>query len=222
MSFNKKVLCFTTSYNRPKMLRGCMLDISNQSYEKIFHVINITYDNQLKFNEGTMSKIFDDILTEKNSVSYSQNQHQHYNHLNEIRSVKNYEDFDLFLKIDDDDIYKKNYVKTIVDYFNTNDVDVVSSKLKYQLNGSSVYIGDYNNLGGNPENCDFKMPFTFAFNLKALKLIENLSNLYGFEDNMWRDTWCNKSIIHEIDNKENVIWNIHGKNTSTADFLKNN
>jgi hypothetical protein len=37
---------------------------------------------------------------------------------------------------------------------------------------------------------------------------------------MWRDVWCeNKCKICEIDNTENIIWNIHGKNTTTANFL---
>jgi hypothetical protein len=63
------------------------------------------------------------------------------------------------------------------------------------------------------------MPSTFAFNLKALKLIKDLNTTYGFEDNMWRDVWCDNCKIGEVDNTENVIWYIHGKNVSTADFL---
>lgn len=213
----KKVLCFTTSYKRQKFLRGTILDILNQSYDNIVHSINLTSDKNKKNYLDEI--IFDDLVSDRVKIIYSKNLHQHYNHINAILGVENYEDFDIFIKIDDDDIYKKNYVLNIVDFFNNNDVDMVSSKLKYQLNGDLIFVGDYHNLGANPKNCDFKMPFTFAFNKKSLELIKNLNYIYGFEDNMWRDSWCDKVKIMEIDNTENVIWNIHGKNTSTSDFL---
>jgi hypothetical protein len=218
---NKKVLCFTPSYNRFKMLRSCIQDIATQSYENIFHSVNVTLD-QKNFNVGNFKILIDDLKTEKNSFIFSVNSHQHTNHMKPILAVEDYETYDIFVKIDDDDIYKKDYVKTIVDYFNNNDVDVLSSKMKYQLNGSFLRKGDYGSLGGNPEGCDFKIPSTFAFNLKALNLIKDINTIYGFEDNMWRDRWCNKCKIAEVDNTENIIWYIHGKNISTSDFLIKN
>lgn len=217
----KKVLCFTTSYNRHKMLRGCIQDIKFQTYENIFHSINITFDN-FKQDNNDILKIYDDLKCEKNKFSFSKNEHQHVNHLNAITIVEEYEKYDIFVKIDDDDIYKKDYVNNIVNYFLNNEVDMISSKIKYQLNGSQIRKGVYDNLGGNPKDCNFKMPPTFAFNLKALYLIKDIKNFYGFEDNMWRDAWCQNCKISEIDNTENIIWNIHGKNTSTSDFLIKN
>lgn len=213
--FTKKVLCFTTSYNRQKFLRGCILDILNQTYPNIVHTINFSMDDVPKDNLN--EKIFDDLISDRVKITYSKNSHQHENHMNAIYNIKNLNEFDIFVKIDDDEIYKRDYIKTIVDNF--ENVDVVSSKMKYQLNGSKIFIGDYNNLGGNPHNCDFKIPSTFAFNLRALNLIKNLNKYYGFEDNMWRHTWCGNTKIKEIDNSENIIWYIHGKNTSTSEFL---
>jgi len=212
-----KVLCFTTSYLRYKMLRSCIQDISSQSYQNLFHSVNITHD--FGIIQDVILKTIDDLKSSKNSFHFSKNQHQHFNHLRAIQNVPNYEDFDIFVKIDDDDIYKKDYIKNIVNFFETNDVDVVSSKILYQLNGTIVRKFEANNLGGNPENCDFKMPPTIAFNLKALKQIENLTNIFGFEDNMWRDVWCGNCKIAEMDNTENIIWHIHGRNVSTSDFL---
>lgn len=218
---NKKVLCFTPSYNRFKMLRGCVQDIATQSYENIFHSINVTLD-QRNFNINNVNVLIHDLKTEKNSFIFSVNNHQHTNHMKAIFAVEDYETYDIFVKIDDDDIYKKDYIKTIVDYFDNNDVDVLSSRIKYQLNGNLLRRGNYHNLGANPEGCDFKIPATFAFNLKALNLIKDITSIYGFEDNMWRDSWCNKCKIAEVDNTENMIWYIHGKNTSTSDFLIKN
>jgi hypothetical protein len=202
------------------MLRSCIQDIGNQSYQNIFHAINITHNGNI--DEKTTLKTIDDLKTENNSFIFDINQHQHINHLKAIKSVSNYESYDIFVKIDDDDIYKKNYIENIVNFFEHNDVDVISSKIKYQLNGSLVRVFEADNLGGNPNNCDFKMPPTFAFNLKALKQIETLTNIFGFEDNMWRDVWCKTCKIGQIDNTENIVWHIHGKNISTSDFLLKN
>lgn len=209
-----KVLCFTSSYNRHKMLRGTILDIKNQSYKNIFHTINITADEVLNEDYKLM---YDDI--ESVNIIFTKNSHQHYNFIRAITSV-DYNNYDIFVKIDDDDIYKADYVKTIVEYFNMNQTaDVVSSKIKYQLNGTILREVNANHLGGNPENCDFKMPPTFAFNKNGLKHILSLDKIYKYEDHMWRDIWCKNCSLHEIDNCNNIIWHIHGKNISTSDFL---
>lgn len=209
-----KVLCFTTSYKRHKMLRGTIADIKNQSYTDITHSINIAVD---RGDDTNYSLLYDDL--QNVSIVYNENSHQHYNYLNSIKSV-DYNQFDLFVKIDDDDIYKKEYVKTIVDFFKANpSTDVVSSKIFYQLNGSILRQVNANNLGGNPELCDFKMPPTFAFNKKALNYVLELELLYGFEDHMWRDIWCKYCSVVEINNQNNIIWHIHGQNISTGNFL---
>lgn len=213
-----KVLCFTTSYKRHKMLRGTIADIQNQSYSDIFHSVNVTSDS----DEITdYSPLYDDISTEKCKIVYTYNGHQHLNYTNAIKAV-DYNNYDLFVKIDDDDIYKKEYVNTIVDFFKNNPtIDVVSSKIAKQLNGSILRTVNANNLGGNPEGCDFKMPPTFAFNKKALDAVLKLNSIYGYEDHMWRDAWCANCNIAEIDNQDNIIWHIHGKNISTSNFLIN-
>lgn len=209
-----KVLCFTTSYKRHKMLRGTIADIKNQSYKNLFHSINIAFD----LGDNTdYSILYDDL--ENVNIVYNENKHQHFNYINSIISV-DFNNYDLFVKIDDDDIYKKEYVKTIVDFFvNHPDVDVISSKIKYQLNGSILRWVDANNLGGNPELCDFKMPPTFAFNKKGLNQVLESKSIYGFEDHMWRDVWCKNCKIAEINNQDNIIWHIHGQNVSTGNFL---
>jgi len=213
---NLKVLCFTTSYKRHKMLRGTIADIQNQSYPNVFHSVNVAYDAG---DITDYSPLYNDLSTEKCKIIYNENVHQHPNHINAIKSI-DYNDYDLFVKIDDDDIYKREYIATIVEYFKNNpNIDVVSSKITKQLNGSILRSVFASNLGGNPEGCDFNMPFTLAFNKKGMNAIIGLQKIYAFEDNMWRDAWCSTCNVGEIDNRDNIIWNIHGQNISTSSFL---
>ena len=211
-----KVLCFTPSHNRYKMLRECIFSISYQSYRKILHSINVSHDKDSKYIET----LFDDINIPNVRITYNVNSNQHQNYMRCFEDI-DIDTFDLFVKIDDDDIYKKDYVKNIVNFFlNNKDTDIVSSKIIYQLNGNKIYKNNYNHLGGNPEGSSFKMPMTFAFNIKALKAIISLKS-NSFEDKLWRNTWHSLGLKHyEIDNSENIIWHIHGKNISTSNFLR--
>jgi hypothetical protein len=215
-----KVLCFTTSYQRQKMLRCCIFDILNQSYMNIHHVINIAYDSG---SQPTLNaKIYDDILErygDRLTISYNKNSDQHTNYMNAINSINNIDDYDIFIKIDDDDIYKSEYVENIVSFFQNNLIDISSSKVKTQLNNHYVRTGLYHNLGANPEGYDFNLTATFAFNRKALSLIYDLK-CDGFEDFLWRDTWAKNNLVHGVvNNGDNMIWYIHGKNISTSDFF---
>ena len=71
-----KVLCFTPSLNRYKMLRGCVQDINCQTYQDIFHSVNITMERSTH-QKNYVEKIFDDLKTDKNKFSYTLNQKGH-------------------------------------------------------------------------------------------------------------------------------------------------
>lgn len=214
-----KVLCFTTSYKRHKMLRGVIFDIKNQSYKNIHHTINIASDNDNKVDYSLLYDDIDDI-----TLTYNNNSKQHFNYLNAIIAT-NYDNYDLFIKIDDDEIYKRNYVANIVNFFNNHpDVDVTSSKIKYQLNGSSLNIVNRNNLGSNKESDLLKMGSTLAFNAKALKYIFALSRVSPpknkWEDSVWCEEWKKYCNVGEVANESNVIWYVHGNNSSTNYLFK--
>lgn len=206
-----KVLCFTTSYNRPKFLRACIFDIQRQSH-KCTHAINIAYDDAGYGLENLYGDI-DDLLI------FNYNTHQHINHLNAIKSV-DYTKFDIFIKIDDDDIYKTDYVNNIVKRFKEGDVDMVSSFVSTQLNGVKILKGNFDNLDGYVQDPPYHMPMTFAFNRKALDIILNAEINHQWEDKMWRNEWTKAGIrVGTVDNADQIIWNIHGANVSTFNFL---
>ena len=224
-----KVLIYTSSFDRPKMLRSCIQDAQSQTYNDILHVINLT--------AGSTNQIpvINDLFNGKTHIVMYPNGHSHVNNMNAIMSVHNYMDFDLFVKFDDDDIHKKDYVQNIVNHFEQHpECDVVSTCIKHQLNGNVVLNASpnqfggwvicndvYDNLTGNPEGTDYHMPMTFAFNKKALLSIMNLTNLWHFDDVLWREKWAKDGIIHQtVHNEDQVIWYVHANNISMSHLLK--
>ncbi len=223
-----KVLCFTTSYLRYKMLRGCIRDIQNQTYRNLVHGVNVALDEE-KTDNG-LNAIFDDLYSDNLFMAYSINEYNHWNHITAIKTVPNYMDYDIFVKIDDDDMYKKDYVQTIVDTFKDNpEADIVSSKCMYYLKDTQMIVNKklFNNFGGNPEGTDYNMPFTFAFNKKALESILSMkrsqmpSKAVHGHDRVWRYKWEEDGLKHiRVFNEGNFVWYVHGRNISTSDFLK--
>lgn len=216
-----KALIFTCSYNRPYMLRQCMLNAKNQSYQDIIHAVNIVSDGG---KDQNFLPLYNDLLDDKLIVNKGNNNFIHFNNMIAIKSVPDYDQYDVFIKMDDDDIYKKDYVKNIVDMFQANpDVDIVSTRINHQLNGIQMVSGNYDSLGGNPNSSLYHMPMTFAFNKKAFECIVNLPpNEVGANDDLlWRYKWEDANLKHmAVDNREEIIWHIHGKNVSTSSFLR--
>ena len=216
-----KVLIFTCSYNRPYMLRQCILNVKNQSYQDIIHSVNIVSDGG---KDQNFSPLYDDLLDDKLIITKSENKYIHFNEILAIKNVPNYEQYDIFIKMDDDDIYKKDYVKNVVETFKNNpDISTTSSRISTQLNGVLMFTDrNYNNLGGNPNSSNYHMPMTFAFNKKGLACILNIPDeeVWWNDDMLWRIHWEKEGLKHlPTDNKNNIIWNIHGNNISTSNFL---
>ncbi len=224
-----KVLIFTSSYNkRAYMLRQSILSALSQTYK------DFTYAVSIKLDEDTLTKdfspLYDDLLHDNRLIVTVGNNHtegfSHFNNMDTIRSVPDYESYDLFIKMDDDDIYKSRYVENIVKLFNDNpDVDITSTKIIYQLNGNTIYGNPYgyDNLGGNPNNSNYHMPMTFAFNKRAFDAIKDLTlaDVCGHDDMMWRVAWEKLGYKHlRVMNDDEIVWHIHGKNASTGYFLK--
>ena len=117
MSKSLKVLCFTASSKRPIYLRHCILQLQFQSFD-LHHVV---YLNSPEFESSEDQHNYIELLTDinikKNNklfVAYGPSSTHHRNHMAAIEQV-NWHDYDLFFKIDDDDIYKQHYIKDAVE-----------------------------------------------------------------------------------------------------------
>lgn len=210
------------------MMRQSILSGMNQSYRNFVHSVNITVDEDADTKD--LSALYDDLLNPHLVINYSDNAKygfSHFNNMRTIRFVPNYEEYDIFVKMDDDDIYKRNYVENIVNHFKSHpEIDITSTRIKHQLNGYDIHSRDdnilYDNLGANPEGTDYAMPCTFAFTKKALDVIINLTevDVCGHDDLMWRVAWDKHGLKHSlVDNSQDVVWHIHGNNASVGHFL---
>jgi cellulose synthase/poly-beta-1,6-N-acetylglucosamine synthase-like glycosyltransferase len=214
---NMKVLLFTPTYKRPYMLRQCIFNMKNQSYSDFTHSISIMYDEESEI--ANYEVLFDDILDDRFIMEYKKNSSTHSNYMSPLLQPS--EPYDLYIKIDDDDIYKKDYLKTIVEYFESNPCDILTSKIGNQLNNYFVSKGEYRSLGGDYPYHNFLMPQTYAFNHKAFEIIRNIKDDNNYEDLQWRTAWSKHKLKDgNVDNSQNIIWHIHGKNISVGSWLR--
>ena len=209
----KKVLCFTYSYHRPKFLRNCIQEMILQTYP-VTHAVNIAYD------EGDYLKHYETMLSDFKELSnikweYFPNKHLQVNAVNALKIFPDFMDYDYYVKIDDDDIYKNRYIENIVNFMNSTGADICSTPIKVRIAIDMFQDSHYFNFGGNPEGTDYNVPFSFAFNKKAMELVLGIQNIYHWEDKMWRDVWYANGLVHKtLDNSDQLIWNIHGRNSA--------
>jgi hypothetical protein len=160
------------------MLRQCILNAKNQSYTDFTHTIGIMYDNESEVAD--YGCLYDDILDDRFIIGYHKNLSHHERHLITLSQCPG--PYDIYIKTDDDDIYKRDYVKTVVEYFSTHECDVLSSHIVYQLNNYFLSKGNYRSLGGDYPNNNYLMPMTFAFNHKAYQILLNVKDNNNNDD----------------------------------------
>jgi hypothetical protein len=210
-----KTLCFTTSYNRPYFIYNTINNILNQSYKIFDYCINIGLNHtDHKSDYEWLLKDFKDDPRLK--IVYNINDHQQINYMNSMIPALSTE-YDLFVKVDDDDIYHKNYLEQSLKYFETNNCDILSFTCKHHINNNKIkdQISSIGNWHMDNHHIKFGMPPTFIFNKKAFDIIKNITveqskKIHPFEDAAWRQYWRKhnlKSVVIEnqdIDRKSVV------------------
>lgn len=222
-----KVLAVTYSRYRPVFLRHAILSLLHQTYP-VDHAIFINADSN-SFQQGTdYRSLYQDLIQGPNSSSqvflaYGVSGSQHQNFLKALDSAP-WEDYDLFLKIDDDDIYKSDYVEEVVFDFLNHEWDFSGSLAESVLNGKSWNESlTFFSLGLQEEDRELgvpsMMPGTFAFSKKAIRLLKTMTP--STDPKLWEDQQWRRFLVAQPDIKTRVrdhssyIYNIHGENVST-------
>lgn len=222
-----KALCFTTSYNRPYQLYNIINNISNQSYKDITYSININYDEEYeKFGYNKLLQDFES--DDRIKISFHLKQSQHNNYLNAIKSGDN--NHDIFIKIDDDDIYHKNYIERALNLYKYYKTDILSFTSEQHINNNRIFgpMSDIGKWSGDNHETKFGMPSTYVFNRKALDLIlpltdDDVKKIFIWEDGAWRITWRKHNLTSTVLDEANMMtYNIHQHNVSSTFLLKKN
>ena len=213
-----KVLAFTASSKRPIFLRHCVMQLQQQSYP-LDHVVYVnSSDYKDHHDEHNYLELLTDItISNENNlkVGYGPSSSHHRNHMAAIRLI-NWKDYDLFFKIDDDDIYRKNYIKDAVDDYIERQWDF-SGEMSYGhlLNNTlwkknhhlRQFVSDKNYQQGQ------FMPPTFTWNLKGMHKIMSIDNIQGAEDPVWKNTLITSPDIKTMVRKiGNFTYNVHQDN----------
>ena len=230
--FIARPLCFTTTYKRPYYIYNTINNIlNNQSYTNIKYVVGISINQPEE--QSHYEKILSDFVSDKRiEIFYHKNMDQHDNYLYPIKNI-DYHKYNLFIKIDDDDIYKNNYIENIITEFSRHQIDIISCKTKYIVNKDHIEEGAFDTVGGvwqpdTQSDIKFGMPFTYAFNNKALDVILKLSQkdrhqIHHFEDPAWRTKWREEKLkSHVIQDYDQAIYNMHYSNVSSPQRSSNN
>jgi Coenzyme PQQ synthesis protein D (PqqD) len=218
-----RVLAFTASRDRPYFLRHCILQMRSQSY---------TVDHAVYVNGAdNPGELYDDLLGENVFLRFGPSMYQHDNHVRAIETAP-YERYDLFCKIDDDDVYRLNYIEEIVADFSRDQWDYSATHSDGRINGSR-WLADQRLNGFGLSDIDRSlgikeaMPPTVVFSRRGIECVRQLGpispetewNMQGNWDAIWIRTLARLGLRQSVRAQSNFIYHIHGANLTTGSWL---
>lgn len=219
-----RILCFTTSYRRPYMLYNCIRNILTQSFADFTYYVNINIDHPNE--QGGYTQLLDEFKADKRlHIIYTQNNSQHQNYLKPIIAAGR-DKYNLYIKIDDDDIYKSNYIEYMISHYKKHKKDILSCILSTNINGPQIRLEQLESIGVWQPDVDspikFGMPCTYVMNQSAINILLNMTDteiaaIHHFEDPAWRTKWREAKLTSYVIKKcDNIVYNIHGNNCSSS------
>jgi hypothetical protein len=225
-----RVLAFTCSRHRPLMLRHCIMQLQRQTYPPDHAIyVNSPDDEMADCTSLRYDLLLDDLragTTNKIVIGFGGSQSYVENHLRALNLI-DIGDYDLFLKIDDDDLYLRRYVEEIVSDFEAQRWDYSGTATHGLLNGRRWRAQHVQSDLGLAE-IDVKlgvipyMPPTLALSRKAIDVIIAASpEHWQLEDVYWRRLLAQRrDLVGVVRTDRNFVYNIHGGNVSTGTWLE--
>lgn len=216
-----RVLAFTASKGRPHQLVNCALQMQAQSYP-VDHSIFINHPDAIASQDTTnyANLILKYIQNPKGKVTigYGKSGSQHQNHTSAI-NLSRVQDYDIFLKIDDDDFYFPDYVKSVVDSWFAQRWDFSGSHSDGMMKGEEwqrVRLLHSLGEGRGDEGVIKVMPPTMAFSRAAIQKILSIPEPETkWEDKAWRQLMAKeRQLKSEVRKAAPFMYNLHGGNIS--------
>jgi len=220
-----RVIAMTSSRDRPLLLRHCIMQMARQSYPTD-HAI---YINAFKEDVARIRRDYEKILGDLSNlpgvtIAYGPHKSSQGDHLAHI-DAELLQQYDLLLKIDDDDIYFSNYVEEVVRDFQERAWDYSGSSSDGHLNGARLVPQQLKSLGLTEEDHELGipevMPPTIALSRRAALAILEVKDTGAPDDFLWRRHLGKiPGMKMCVRPQSNYIYNIHGGNVSTRSFFE--
>ena len=241
MTDNVRILAFTASSKRPIHLRHCIFQMQAQTYS-VDHGIYLNSNDYETFEDiHNYAQLIDDIPIKSSNkllFSYGPTLSHHLNHLSAIR-LYDWESYDLFIKIDDDDIYRTHYIRDLVDDYLEHQWDF-SGAISHGHIQSEKWLKDQDLRSFNSDQETFNsvrsilkqlnldtastsrdskegkfMPPTFAWTKSCMAMINKIDNIKGSEDSVWKELLLSQSQFKvRTRNISNFTYNIHASSST--------
>ncbi len=216
-----RVLAFTCSKHRPVALRNVVMQMAVQTYPLDYAI----YINSPLYRKGDNTADYRSLLTDlrehfpgKLWLDYGPSMHQHFNHMNALRQA-DIEQYDLFLKIDDDDIYRVDYVERVVRDRQATPHDVSAQHSRGAIFGIK-WFPEFTKKGVGGKN---GLPATLGFSRRGIREIMSLDGKTPYwEDRYWGEHIRNNTDlvrrIRPVAGTHHMV--VHGENTTVGGWLK--
>lgn len=196
----------------------------NQSHP-VHHAI---YVNSPEADDDSQTSLrYDELLDEASDdaktrtyLGYGKSGTYHQNYALALTMVE-LDDYDLFLKIDDDDIYLSGYVEGVVRDFLAKGWDYSGTHSHGIINGSGWYpraVVDQLGRGHVDHTLGIPaiMPATAAFSRRAMDVVIGTVDTGAFEDDQWSMAIATAGLRMMQRHDENYIHHVHGGNISSG------
>jgi hypothetical protein len=221
-----KVLAFTPTFGRPLMLRHCVFQMQTQTYPVDQAIFINAPDADSALNYLPLISSIPINPLSKIVAKFSTSKSPYLNYISALNLV-DLDNYDLFIKIDDDDIYAPSYVESCWQSFKERAWDFSGSHSHGYIENDKFYPNSLvKSLGLNSDDISLGvqefMPPTMAFSRRAIEYIVAMEeDGINCEDVQWRKLLYGISTLkkHIRDDKD-FIYNRHVRGVSNPNRNK--
>jgi len=212
------------------MLRHCIMQMQRQSIP-VDHAIYVNSPADEQDGETTLNYqgLLNDLIRgsrNKVAMGFGPTLSTHKNYIVALNLI-DIDDYDLFLKIDDDDLYFRNYAKSVANDFVERNWDYSGSESDGLLKGHRWQEHQRQSSLGLVErdlalNVPEVMPPTTAFSRRAIRAVMELKDDGNLDDILWRRHLASIPDMRLAKRgASHFVYHIHGGNLSTSHWLDN-
>jgi len=217
-----RILAFTCTAMRPYYIRCCVLQIQQQTYP-VDHVIYINHPEAADRSDlYNYISLLNDLAPQHGTLTirYGLTGTQQLNHIKALE-LADLDHYDLFLKIDDDDVYRRGYVQDVAADYLEHRWDFSGTHARGVIDGAKWGPNNVcRDLGMEARDIELgvagMMPSSYAFSRKALDAIRVIpTSIDKNEDILWRRSLTeNEQIKKHVRKRSGMAYHLHGSNIS--------